>query len=342
MKLSDFTYNLPPERIAKYPPKVRGDAKLLVLDRKNKTMQHRSYRDFAEYVQPGDVVVLNNTKVIKARLRAKKENDANIELLVLEKHSGDVDLENQPCIYKGKLNQGESLKVKGYTVKVSRIEDGIAYISNEEDLFSLAARYGEVPIPPYLKRDSERIDEERYQTVFAEDEGSIAAPTASLNFTDDLRQKINNQGGKIAHVTLHVGMGTFAPVREEKIEDHKMHEEHYFIPADTLESVREAKKNGRSIFAVGTTVTRTLEHAASKILNVSSANFIEDEADIFIYPGYEFKIVDHLLTNFHAPNTTVLLMAAAFAGWGNLKSAYEEALSNDYKFLSYGDSMLMM
>ncbi len=339
MLISDYTYDLPEERIAQFPPETRGTSRLLILDRTTGKVEHRHYSDLAEYIQPGDIVVLNNTKVIKARLLAKNTRGQARELLLLEEHAGG-DPHTRRAMYRGKLRAQETLTIGHTKVTVTELDDGgIATIISHKNLLELAAAAGSVPLPPYMHRSATASDTRRYQTIFAKNPGSVAAPTASLNFTHELEQKILAKGGVIAYLTLHVGLGTFMPIRTDKIEDHRMHSEYFEIPAETVQAIQRAKKSGRKILSVGTTVARTLEFAAQKIINEPSP--ISGEANIFIYPGYEFKIVDTLLTNFHAPKSTVLMLTAGFAGWENLKNAYGAAINQKYAFLSYGDSMLI-
>jgi S-adenosylmethionine:tRNA ribosyltransferase-isomerase len=342
MQLSDFNYVLPEERIAKFPPAERGKAGLLVLGRRSGTVAHRQYSELINYLKPNDVVVLNNTKVIKARLIAKNQAGQDRELLLLEYHAHDSDSHSHKALYHGHLREGELLKIQTTKLTVEEIiGNGVVEINSTDDLLKLAARSGTVPLPPYMKRTASEQDTERYQTEFAKKAGSVAAPTASLNFTNALRKKLEAKGIIVVDLTLHVGLGTFLPIRVNDLTQHKMHSEYFEIPVATVMAIRKAKQAGHKVTAMGTTVTRTLEFAASKILNGPKQDLL-GEADIFIYPGYTFKIVDHMLTNFHAPKSTVLLMAAAFAGWQNISHAYEEALNKDYQFLSYGDSMFIL
>lgn len=341
MKISDYDYDLPDERIAAHPPAERGSTRLLVLERRTGKITHRHYRDLAEYLAPGDVLVLNNTKVIKARLVAQNAEGKERELLLIEKHGKDFGVHQHKVLYRGKIHPGEVLGVHGHSITVREVLDGgIAIVESEENLLRLSEQFGEVPLPPYMKRSATAEDTERYQTVFAEDAGSVAAPTASLNFTDELKAKLEAKGVKIAYLTLHVGLGTFLPIRSDLVEEHTMHSEYFEIPAATVEAIQQAKQSGNNVCAIGTTVTRTLEYCANQILLESPQN-LSGEADIFIYPGYEFKVVDQLLTNFHAPRSTVLMLTAAFADWEHLKAAYKEAVEQEYNFLSYGDSMLI-
>ncbi|ACF12987.1 S-adenosylmethionine/tRNA-ribosyltransferase-isomerase [Chloroherpeton thalassium ATCC 35110] len=338
MNVSDFDYTLPDEQIAKYPPKERGTTKLLALNRKTGEVQHSLYRSLDAFLEPGDLLVLNNTKVIKARLQANKPTGASVELLLLEKHEGP----QQIVMYGGKIKAGNTLLVGEDEVLVEEIlGNGLAKVSAAVPLLSLVEKYGNVPIPPYLNRKAEKSDEMRYQTVFAKEQGSVAAPTASLNFTESLEKKLKEKGVQLAFLTLHVGLGTFMPIRTETLSAHEMHREFYHISHETAAAIRLAKAEKRRVVALGTTVTRAIEHASARLLAHEPAE-LAGEADIFIYPGgYEFQIVDALLTNFHAPRSTVLMLAAAFAGAAHLKAAYEAALQNDYHFLSYGDSMFI-
>lgn len=373
MELKDYTYELPEDRIAAHPPKIRGTSRLLALNRKNGEITDSFYKNIADFFEKGDLLILNDTKVIKARLFATKENGAERELVILEHHSFDNDWHKHKVMYRGKLKAGNKLFVKNSSpeeknqnqdskaeIIVEKIlGDGIAIVSSKTDLRELCENFGTVPLPPYMRRDATPLDIERYQTVFAEEKGSVAAPTASLNMTEEILDSLRKKGVKIKYLTLHVGLGTFMPIRVEKIEEHKMHQEYFEIPAETAEEIRKVHQNGGRVFALGTTVARTLEYAHNAIfeksLNGNSGNRedlskisksqngdLSGEADIFIFPGYEFKTIQGLITNFHAPKSTVLMLASAFAGWENLKNAYNHAIQNgEYKFLSYGDSMII-
>lgn len=341
MKVSDFSYELPERLIAQHPPEHRGSSRLLVLERASGRLEHRGYSDMASYLKPGDVVVLNDTRVIKARLLAKNNSGQPRELLLLEDHH-TVDPYARKALYRGKLRSGEELRINGSSIRIDSVMDGgIAKISSDTPLLELAEQAGSVPLPPYMHRTATQEDTERYQTVFAREPGSVAAPTASLNFTEKLEAELRAKGVHIAYLTLHVGLGTFLPIRSDKIEQHDMHSEYFEIPKETVEIIQNCRYNSGKIVAVGTTVARTLEYAEQQILRQEPAD-ISGEADIFIYPGYTFKSVDMLLTNFHAPKSTVLMLAAGFAGWDDLKHAYDEAVAKDYAFLSYGDSMLIL
>lgn len=343
MQLSDYDYDLPESAIAIHPPTKRGDTRLLLLSRQTGQLTDAKYRDLADQLVAGDVLVINNTRVLPARLLAKTEAGQERELLLLEKHGQGTDHHSSLVMYRRKLRPGQKLMVADTALVIDEIYDnGTAKISSQHDLWTLAEEQGHIPLPPYLHREDDDQDKQRYQTEFARQKGSVAAPTASLNLTNDLLERIKQKGVEVVELTLHVGLGTFMPIRVDDVTKHKMHQEYFEIPATSAQTIRLAKNQGRRVIAVGTTVTRTLEFAADQILTAEQSDqAIRGEADIFIYPGYEFKIVDGLLTNFHAPHSTVLMMAAAFAGWPNLKAAYEHALAQNYKFLSYGDSMLI-
>ena len=327
MLVSDYNYDLPEERIAKFPPEERGSTRLLVLDRKTGAIQDSYYRNLDEFLNSGDVLVLNDTRVMQSRLFCTLPDGRKRELVVLEKH-GD---EPQKVMYRGKLHNEDILSIDNNKVKIVKIlGNGIAEVESDIPLAQLAEKYGTVPLPPYLHREATEDDKKRYQTVWAKYDGSAAAPTASLNMTDELLARLKKKGVIIKYLTLHVGLGTFLPIRSDKVEEHKMHSEWFNIPEDTLAEIKKAKR----VVAVGTTVARTLEYYAK-------TGKTSGEDDIFIYPGYEFEIVDALLTNYHAPKSTVLMLVAAFAGWEHLKKAYEHAIAEKYNFLSYGDSMLI-
>ena len=327
MLVSDFSYDLPEDRIAKFPPKVRGTTRLLVLNKETGEIKDSYYKDLVDFLNPGDVLILNDTRVMQSRLFCELPDGRKRELVVLERH-GD---EPQRVMYRGKLHDQDILYIDGHKITVTKIlGNGIAEVESDIPLAELAEQYGTVPLPPYLHRDATEDDKKRYQTVWAREMGSAAAPTASLNMTKDLLEKLQKKGVVVKYLTLHVGLGTFLPIRTDNLEDHKMHSEWYHIPEDTLDAI----KNTKRVVALGTTVARTLEYYAR-------TKKAEGEDDIFIYPGFEFKIVDALLTNFHAPKSTVLMLASAFAGWDYLKNAYEHAIAEKYNFLSYGDSMLI-
>lgn len=331
MLVSDYTYELPEERIAKFPPKVRGTTRLCVLNRKTGEIVDSYYRNLDEFLNPGDVIILNDTRVMQSRIFTHLEDGRERELVVLEKH-GD---EPQRVMYRGKLHDGDKLYIKDEKITVTKVlGNGIAEVECDIPLENLAEKYGTVPLPPYLHRDATEEDKKRYQTIWAKNMGSAAAPTASLNMTKELLEKLKKKGVIVKYLTLHVGLGTFLPIRTDNVEEHKMHSEWFYIPDDTLAEIKKAKAENRRVIALGTTVARTLEY-------YGKTGKTSGEDDIFIYPGYKFVTIDALLTNYHAPKSTVLMLAAAFAGWGHLKNAYEHSIAEKYNFLSYGDSMFI-
>jgi S-adenosylmethionine:tRNA ribosyltransferase-isomerase len=341
MKLSDFSYDLPDNLIADKPPKIRGTSRLLILKRKNGDIQDKHYSDVVDYLNAGDFLVLNDTRVIKARLKAQKENGAFRELVILEKHSFDNDWHRHRVLYRRKLAVGDKLLVGNATLIVEEIQDGgLAIVRSDYDLLDLAEKCGDVPLPPYMHRDATPMDIERYQTVFADEKGSVAAPTASLNMTVETLEKLKSKGVGVVYLTLHVGLGTFLPIRTDNVEDHHMHQEYFYIPKETVGAIQSAKADGARVVALGTTVARTLEYVGEKLQD--EPKDLSGEADIFIYPGYKFKSIDGLMTNYHAPKSTVLMLTAAFAGWDKLLPAYNHAITEKYHFLSYGDSMLIL
>ena len=339
MLVSDYNYDLPEECIAKRPPKIRGTTRLLVLDRRTGKTTDSHYADLADFLEPGDLIILNDTRVMRSRVFTELPDGRPRELVVLEKHNGDID----HVMYRGKLHAGDRLTVKNIaddsiTNDVITIKEilgnGTATVTASRDLTAIVADYGNVPLPPYLHRDADADDIKRYQTVWAKELGSAAAPTASLNMTKKLMAKLQEKDVQIQYLTLHVGLGTFLPIRSDKVEEHHMHSEWFHIPAETIAAIEATKKASHRVIAVGTTVTRTLEFWAK-------TGKTAGEDDIFIYPGFEFQVVDALVTNFHAPKSTVLMLAAAFAGWEHLKPAYDHATHSGYKLLSYGDSMFI-
>lgn len=340
MKMSEFKYDLPDEKIAKYPPIERGNAKLLVLDRGDGSITHRKYPHILEYLKPGDVLVLNETKVEKRRTYFLTEKKKRLEILFLNR-IGDgrwyVLIKGAKYVKPDDIlvsEEDEDIKIEvdqrsneGFLVKP---------LANSERIFE---KIGHTPIPPYMKRGDTEEDYLRYNTVFARLEGSVASPTASLNMTQDFLQAMERRGIKVVKVELKVGWGTFAPVREENIEEHKIHTEEITVSKEVAESINSAKKEGNDIWAVGTTVARTLESCTNEDGNVYEYS---GNTSLYIYPGYRWKVVDHLITNFHMPDSSLILLVSSFAGKDFIRNAYDEALKNDYKFLSYGDSMLII
>jgi S-adenosylmethionine:tRNA ribosyltransferase-isomerase len=360
MLTSHYNYYLPQDRIALRPPDTRGASRLLLLDRHSGQTQDSHYTQLDQQLRPGDVLVLNDTRVLPARLLTHNVAGQTRELLVLERHSS-TDGHHARVMYRGRLHLGETLQIGGVSIRVETLEgDGLAVVGSETDIYLAAEQLGLVPLPPYMHRDADASDTARYQTTFARESGSVAAPTASLNMTPELLSRLVSHGVEIHYLTLHVGLGTFMPIRTDSLEGHKMHQEYFQIPSRTVEAIARAKSTGRRVVALGTTVARTLEYAAKDILAASnppatapdatlstsgpaqSTVTLSGEADIFIYPGYQFQIIDGLLTNFHAPRSSVLMLTASFAGWKQLKHAYEHAIAEKYALLSYGDSMLIV
>lgn len=342
VKLSDYTYSIPENLIASEPPKIRGDARLLVLRKTDGNISDRKYEDIIEFLNAGDVLVLNDTKVIKARLQAEKvRGGGQRELVLIEKHGEDDDWHYHKVIYRRRLKPGDELRIGKNPIIVEEIHgDGTASIRSEKDLRVIAEECGSVPLPPYMQRVATDSDTERYQTIFARDAGSVAAPTASLNMTESILEKLKLKGVHVVYATLHVGLGTFLPIRVEDVTKHHMHQEYFQIPKETVVALRDARSRNKKIVALGTTITRTLEYAHDAIFS-DNPHTLRGEADIFIYPGYKFRTIDALLTNFHMPESTVLMLTAAFANWNYLHPAYIHAVKENYRFFSYGDSMFI-
>ena len=340
MKVSDFNYNLPKELIAQVPIKDRDQSRLMVLDRKNKTIEHKIFKDIIDYLEPGDCLVRNNTKVIPARLYGvKEETGANVEFLLLKRVDGDIW---EVMVKPGrKLMPGVRVEFGNGLLKaeiLEKFEDGNRKVKFEYNgIFNeILNEIGLMPLPPYIHEKLKEKD--RYQTVYAKYEGSAAAPTAGLHFTDELFKKLKEKGVEVANVTLHVGIGTFRPVKVENIEEHDMHSEHFYIKAEDAEKINKAKREGHRVIAVGTTSCRVLESVADDNGYVKE---VEGDTNIFIYPGYKFKCLDALITNFHLPKSTLLMLVSALAGKDFIMQAYEEAVKEQYKFFSFGDAMFI-
>ncbi len=339
MNVSDFNYDLPEELIAQVPIKKRDESRLMVLDREKQTIEHRTFKDIIEYLEPGDCLVRNNTKVIPARIYGKKETGANVEFLLLNNIEGDI----WECIVRpGNKLHIETKVIFGDGILKAEILDimpgGTRKVKFEyKGIFNeILDKIGLMPLPPYIHEELKEKD--RYQTVYAKYNGSAAAPTAGLHFTEELLQKIEAKGIKIANVTLHVGIGTFRPVKEEKVEDHEMHSEHFYIKQEDVDKINETKKQGKRVIAVGTTSCRVLETIADENGMVKET---EGDTQIFIYPGYKFKCLDGLITNFHLPQSTLLMLVSALAGKDFILKAYNEAVKEKYRFFSFGDAMLI-
>lgn len=337
MKTSDFDYNLPEELIAQFPSETRGGDRLLVAPLGG-PIKDLMFKDIVGELGEGDLLVVNNTKVINARLYGSKETGGKIEML-LERV---LDNNKALCQIKASNTPQDGMEIEldgGVTVTVLEKRDSMYLVQFPEDvsIFEVLEKNGHVPLPPYIARADKEMDLERYQTVYAKEEGAVAAPTAGLHFTDDILDELRFKGVGLAHITLHVGSGTYQPVRVENIDEHKMHSEWFQIPQSCVDMVNETKKAGGKIVAVGTTTMRALESAAK---NGELARMSAD-TDIFIKPGFEFKIVDRLITNFHLPKSTLLMLVSAFSGTKRIKEIYEHAIKERYHFFSYGDAMLI-
>ena len=339
MKVTDFNYDLPEELIAQTPIEKRDESRLMVLDKNTGEIEHKIFRDIIDYLQPGDCLVRNNTKVIPARLYGKKETGANVEFVLLKNLEGDIW---EAMVRPGnKLHSGAKVIFGDGLLRAEILEtlqDGTRKVKFEYDgIFNeILDKIGLMPLPPYIHESLK--DNDRYQTIYAKYEGSAAAPTAGLHFTDELLKKIEEKGISIANVTLHVGIGTFRPVKEKNIEDHQMHTEHYYIKQEDADKINKAKLSGHRVIAVGTTSCRTIETIADEKGLVKAC---EGDTGIYINPGYKFKCLDALITNFHLPESTLVMLVSALAGRENILNAYNEAVKEKYKFFSFGDAMFI-
>lgn len=338
MKTSDFDFDLPPELIAQFPTQERSQSRLLHLDGASGALADGRFGDLPQFLKPGDLLVFNDTRVIKARLYGVKDSGGKLEVLierVLDEHHAlaHIRASHAPKPGSGLLLAGEIAA----TVEERQGELYRLRFAGETPLLELLERYGSLPLPPYITHAPEALDETRYQTVYAREPGAVAAPTAGLHFDPAMLETLEKMGVKTAYVTLHVGAGTFQPVRVEEISEHHMHSEWYTVPQWTVDSIRLARAEGGRVMAVGTTSLRALESAAAGgELEAGSG-----ETNIFIFPGYRFKVVERLLTNFHLPKSTLLMLVSAFGGMENIRRAYRHAVENRYRFFSYGDAMLI-
>ena len=323
MKTSDYFYELPKELIAQTPLERRDSSRLLVLDKSSGEIEHKHFFDIIDYLNKGDCLILNDSRVLPARIYGiKKETGARVEFLLLTQRSQKV----WECL------AGPGKKARENTEFI--FGDGI--MTCKDNFFAALDKLGEMPLPPYITAKLE--DKERYQTVYSKELGSAAAPTAGLHFTEDLLQKIRDKGVKIGYVTLHVGLGTFRPVKVDDVTKHKMHSEHYEVPEETAKLIKETKSIGGRVISVGTTSCRTLEAVAKEHGEVTAC---DGWTDIFIYPPYDFKVLDGLITNFHLPESTLIMLVSAFAGYDNIMNAYKIAVEEKYRFFSFGDAMLI-
>lgn len=338
MKTSDFDFDLPPELIAQFPTQERSQSRLLHLDGASGTLADRQFVDLPQFFKPGDLLVFNDTRVIKARLFGVKDSGGKLEVLVERVLDGHRALAHIRASHAPK--PGSGLLLAGVIAATVEERQGELYrlrFTGETPLLELLEQYGSLPLPPYITHAPDALDETRYQTVYAREPGSVAAPTAGLHFDAAMLETLEKIGVKTAYVTLHVGAGTFQPVRVEEIAEHHMHSEWYTVPQQTVDSIRLARAEGGRVMAVGTTSLRALESAAAGgELEAGSG-----ETNIFIFPGYRFRVVERLLTNFHLPKSTLMMLVSAFGGTENIRRAYRHAVENRYRFFSYGDAMLM-
>lgn len=364
MLLSEYDYNLPEELIAQLPADKRDNSRMMVLNRKDRTISHKHFYDIVDLIDKNTLLVMNNTKVLPARLIGYKDTGAKIEVFLLkqaETQSLEGNMQNpmcrvkQLCLWDVLIKPSKRVK-PGTIIKISeelsvkaikRLEENgewlVELMFEGDNVLDVLHRNGQIPLPPYIERkiqneDLKKLDFERYQTVYAKDEGSVAAPTAGLHFTQEILQKLQDKGIELAYVTLNVGLGTFRPVQCENVENHKMHSETFEISEKAAEQINRAKKEGKQIIAVGTTTVRTLETAFQKYGCIQPCH---DHSELFIYPPYEFKVIDKLITNFHLPKSTLLMLVSALAGKDFIFEAYNEAIKNNYRFFSYGDCMFI-
>lgn len=345
MLLSEFDYELPKELIAQFPEEKREFSKMLVLDKQAKTLEHKHFYDITDYLTENDVLILNNTKVIPARLIGTKDTGAKIEVFLLKNKENKI----WECLIKpSKRIKADTIvkisdELSARAVERADNDKWIVELLYDGNIYEVLNRAGSIPLPPYIERSLSNeqlksLDYERYQTVFAKNEGSVAAPTAGLHFSEEVLEKIAAKGIKIGYVTLNVGLGTFRPVKTENILDHKMDSESYEIPKETADLINEAKKSGKNVVAVGTTTVRTLESAFKKDGAIKET---AGSSEMFIYPGYEFKVIDKLITNFHLPKSTLLMLVSALADRDFIFEAYHKAIEEKYRFYSYGDCMFI-
>ncbi len=335
MKLKDFYYDLPEALIASKPLKNRTDSRLLCLNKSNGTFDHKKFTDILDYLQPDDLLVFNNTRVIPARAYGYKDTGGKIEILlerITDKNTAQVMVKSSKT-----LKPDAKLLFQDCEAKVLDKKEQFYTLKFNTDVLHFFETHGHIPLPPYMQRASDEYDKERYQTVYAKHDGAVAAPTAGLHFDNLLLEKIKAKKIQCAFVTLHVGAGTFLPVRAENIQDHKMHSEYYVLPEETLEKIESTKACGGRVIAVGTTSVRTLESAFKE----NRLKACQGETDIFIYPGYQFKVVDALITNFHLPESSLVMLVSAFSSLSIIKNAYQSAIEEKYRFFSYGDAMFI-
>ena len=342
MKLSDFSFTLPEHLIAKYPTPDRTASRLLHLNGTTGDVNHKQFQQMLDLVEPGDLLVFNNTRVIPARLLGQKASGGKVEVLI----ERIVDDNNALAHVRASKapKPGTDLLLEGaVSVTVTGRQDALFELrfNGDATVLEQLEQYGHMPLPPYIDRPDEQADKERYQTVYNQAPGAVAAPTAGLHFDDALLERLQQKGVNLAYVTLHVGAGTFQPVRVDNILEHKMHSEFAIVPEDVVNAVRATKAAGKRVIAVGTTSVRSLESSALEASKEEVLVPYQSDTDIFIYPGFEFKVVDAMFTNFHLPESTLIMLISAFAGKDNVLAAYEQAIEQEYRFYSYGDSMFI-
>ncbi|MGN1130093.1 MAG: tRNA preQ1(34) S-adenosylmethionine ribosyltransferase-isomerase QueA [Ruminococcus sp.] len=341
MKTSDFYYDLPEELIAQTPIEPRDHSRLLVMNRENGEIKHKHFYDILDHLNEGDCLIVNDSRVLPARIFGTKDKTgANVEFLLLKQVGNNTWETLSKPGKKAKVGASFSFGVglmKGTVTHITDEGNRIVEFECEDNFYATLDKIGQMPLPPYITEKLQ--DKERYQTVYSNELGSAAAPTAGLHFTKDLMKKIEDKGVKIGYVTLHVGLGTFRPVKVDDVNNHKMHSEHYEVPEETAKLISETKKNGGRVIAVGTTSCRTLESVASEYGQVKAC---DGWTDIFIYPGYKFKVLDGLVTNFHLPESTLIMLVSAFAGYENVMNTYKVAVEEKYRFFSFGDAMMII
>ncbi len=335
--MADFFYDLPSELIAAYPTQQRTDSRLLCLNKQTETIEHKKFKDILALINPGDLLVLNDTKVIPARLFAHKPTGGKVEILIeriLDENRILAHLKSSKSLkIDTQLHLENEIRLEITNRAESLFE--LRFLDKVDSTLALLNTIGHMPLPPYLQRPDENFDKERYQTIFAQTPGAVAAPTAGLHFDEELLAQLRDKGVNIAFITLHVGSGTFQPIRTEKLEDHLMHSETVTVSAAVCEKIAETKRQGKRVIAVGTTTVRSLETAA---INGFIEPF-EGETKLFIYPGFSFHCVDALITNFHLPKSTLLMLVCAFAGYKSIMQTYQQAIAHQYRFFSYGDAL---
>lgn len=340
MKVSDYHFDLPESLIAAYPKAERTASRLLSLDGPSGEIQHLMFTDILELVEPGDLMVFNNTRVIPARLYGEKETGGKLEVLVerlLNENEVLAHVRSSKSPKEGSQIILGTDKGKAFKATMSGRQETLFHLKFEDTVLEVLEEIGHMPLPPYIDRPDENSDKERYQTVYNEKPGAVAAPTAGLHFDDELLTKLKNKGVKVAFVTLHVGAGTFQPVRVSTLEEHKMHAEYVEVEQSVVDLVKETKANNKRVIAVGSTSMRSLESASQS----GEIDTMMEDTSIFIYPGYRFKTVDAMITNFHLPESTLIMLISAFAGYSQVMNAYHAAIEQEYRFFSYGDAMFI-